>query len=126
MTKHTPGPWVVRGGFSIYAADGKTPVADTCLNNSVATNDEANARRIVSCVNAMEGINDDNTIFLTGNSVRRVIVAMEIKRQQIEAQRDELLDVLKEVLNCDKTRTSFGAVMRARAAIDKATNAGGV
>jgi hypothetical protein len=33
---------------------------------------------------------------------------------------DELLAALKEVLNCDKTRTSFGAVMRARAAIAKA------
>jgi hypothetical protein len=32
---------------------------------------------------------------------------------------DELLEALKEVLNCDKTRTSFGAVMRARAALSK-------
>lgn len=46
--KHTPGPWVVRGGFSIYASDRKTPVADACLNNSVAANDEANARLIAA------------------------------------------------------------------------------
>lgn len=35
----------------------------------------------------------------------------------------DLLEALKEVLDCDKTRTSFGAVMRARAAITKATGA---
>ena len=33
----------------------------------------------------------------------------------------ELVEALKEILGCDKTKTSFGAVMRARAAIAKAT-----
>lgn len=35
----------------------------------------------------------------------------------------ELLGALQEILDCDKTQTSFGAVMRARAAITKATGA---
>ncbi len=64
-TKHTPGPWIVRGGFSIYAADGKTPVADACLNESVATTDEANARLIaaapdlLSCLIEMVEVHDE-------------------------------------------------------------------
>ena len=52
---HTQGRLVSRG-FSIYAADGKTPVADTCLNGSVADNDEANARRLVAAWNACADI----------------------------------------------------------------------
>jgi hypothetical protein len=35
----------------------------------------------------------------------------------------DLLGALQELLGCDKTQTSFGAVMRARAAIAKATGA---
>jgi hypothetical protein len=58
MSKHTAGPWVVRGGYSIYANGGKTPVADACLDASVAANDEANAKHIVACVNACEGLPD--------------------------------------------------------------------
>ena len=45
--------------------------------------------------------------------------ADELRR--LHALNQELLEALKEVLNCDKTQTSFGAVMRARAAIAKAT-----
>jgi hypothetical protein len=56
MSEHTPGRLVVRGGYSIYTADDKTPVADTCLTNSVPDNDEANARRLVAAWNACEGI----------------------------------------------------------------------
>lgn len=54
--KHTQGRLVVRGGFSIYADEGKTPVADTCLTASVPDNDEANARRLVACWNACQGV----------------------------------------------------------------------
>lgn len=42
--------------------------------------------------------------------------------QQLMEDRRALLDALKEILDCDKTQTSFGAVMRARAVITKATN----
>lgn len=54
--QHTQGRLIVRGGYSIYAADGKTPVADACLINSVAVHDEANARRLVACWNACDGV----------------------------------------------------------------------
>ncbi len=59
MSAHTPGRLKVRGGFSIYADDGKTHVADTCLTNSVPDNDEANARRLVACWNACEGLSTE-------------------------------------------------------------------
>lgn len=45
--------------------------------------------------------------------------ADELRR--LHALNQELVEAIKEVLNCDKTQTSFGAVMLARAAIAKAT-----
>ena len=47
-TQHTPGPWIFdhRDGY-LRTADG---------NNIVQTYNEANAQRIVECVNACEGI----------------------------------------------------------------------
>ena len=53
-TDHTPGRLYVRGGFSLYAEDKKTPVADACLN--AATHDEGNARRLAACWNALENV----------------------------------------------------------------------
>lgn len=45
--------------------------------------------------------------------------AAELRRLHEENQR--LLGALQELLGCDKTRTSFGALMRARDALAKAT-----
>ena len=68
-TKHTSGPWQVayyaggdgNGGYasSHYTIQkGEKKIVKTI--NAVATEeDEANAARIVSCVNACEGINPD-------------------------------------------------------------------
>ena len=49
---------------------------------------QANARRIVACVNAMAGIHDDNILFASDGSVRSTLVAMK-------AQRDDLLAALE-------------------------------
>jgi hypothetical protein len=83
---HTPGRLTVRGGYSIYADDGKTPVADTCLTNSIPTNDEANARRLVAAWNACEGLHAES---LERNE--------PLGDQLVDAlnQRDELLAALK-------------------------------
>ena len=83
---HTPGRLTVRGGYSIYADDGKTPVADTCLTNSIPTNDEANARRLVAAWNACEGLHTES---LERNE--------PLGDQLVDAlnQRDELLAALK-------------------------------
>lgn len=84
--KHTQGRLVVRGGFSIYADEGKTPVADTCLTASVPDNDEANARRLVACWNACEGLHTE--------SLER---GAPLADQIVDAlnQRDELLEALR-------------------------------
>ena len=93
--QHTPGRLIVRNGYSLYAADGKTPVADTCLTNSVPDNDEANARRLVACWNACEGISTDALERL--GTLDRARVDLDVIRAQAIAQRDELLALLRIV-----------------------------
>ena len=100
MSAHIPGRLTVRGGYSIYADDGKTPVADTCLTNSVPDNDEANARRLVACWNACEGISTHalEVVVGMGASVGDKIAALETSERELMDQRDELLAALNGLL----------------------------
>lgn len=123
--QHTPGRLTVRGGYSIYADDGKTPVADTCLTNSVPDNDEANARRLVACWNACEGIDTET---LEKEPEMKKWVASYLERAR---QRNELLEALNGLLAYFESGNSVpvsqatikatsAEVLAARAAIAKA------
>lgn len=72
---HTPGKLIVRGGFSLYAEDRKTPVADACLNASIAAHDECNARRLAACWNALEGVPTEEieTVLIHGKALKDVV-----------------------------------------------------
>ena len=93
MSGHTPGRLTVRGGYSIYADDGKTPVADACLTNSIPANDEANARRLVACWNWCEGQDTDGLALSVefGRTAKHCIDEACAKELELIAQRDELL-----------------------------------
>lgn len=93
--QHTQGRLVVRGGYSIYAADGKTPVADACLDNSVAAHDEANARRLVACWNACDGISTEALEHL--GTLDRARVQQDVIRAEAISQRDELLAATNDI-----------------------------
>jgi hypothetical protein len=93
--QHTQGTWGLGDKHEVLAADSDQLNAGYFIATCDGPQKEANARRIVACVNAMEGIPDDNAIFLKGNSVRKVIVVAEIKRLELEKQRDDLLAALK-------------------------------
>lgn len=69
------------------------PIAkvSTGFNGQVGIEQEANARRIVACVNACEGIP-------TGVLEKQGMVPIEQVTHDIEQQRDKLLDTLKECL----------------------------
>jgi hypothetical protein len=63
--KHTPGPWVVYDGTGIDREKNGVTVLfyrdkddDVYTGLNMEENAEANAARIVACVNAMEGIDD--------------------------------------------------------------------
>ena len=98
--QHTPGRLTVRGGYSIYADDGKTPVADTCLSNSIPANDEANARRLVACWNACEGLTTEHleNIDMLGETLAGRFAAFHASERELMDTRDELLAALKDVL----------------------------
>lgn len=89
--QHTLGRLVVRGGYSIYTTDG-TPVADTCLTASVPQNDEANARRLVACWNACNGIPVE--VLEAVPSGPAGLLPMYARLQN---QRDELLAALEKI-----------------------------
>lgn len=96
--KHTPEPWRVElvnhalgdtgdyeGVVEIRAGDAKRPMIEIWSDSDEA---EANARRIVACVNALEGLND---YALSGGWSFRGI---EAYAKGLERQRDELLDIM--------------------------------
>ena len=103
MTDHTKEPWLCdkrtvyalnKNGFNTFSA----VVQDCHTSNSEL---EANARRIVACVNACECIETDEL------NAYRVVSSKE--HQEIERQRDELLSLLESFghkMGCGKN--AFG------------------
>ena len=99
--KHTPGPWVIGRPPS----NGEQTIGDkNGLMVAVATtgygvNSEANARRIVACVNACAGMTNeqlDNICMISGSILSRFGEQMHYLGQ-VEKQRDELMAALE---NC--------------------------
>lgn len=82
---------------AIYDADGVPVCIIDSMGEATRSAETEMARRIVACVNAFEGIDSDNAIFLPDNNVRKVLVATELKRVELERQRDELLAALEEL-----------------------------
>lgn len=102
MGKHTQEPWkLYRNDQSVGDANGFA-VCDVWPrgDDGMASEEgKANARRIVACVNACEGIPTEDL----EQSPRRMFhfladfASCEIeKRGEVEKQRDELLDVQKD------------------------------
>ena len=122
-TKHTPGPW--KASFTklseVQAENGALIARCNKLNS--LTNLQANARRIVACVNACEGISTEN---LEQN--RPVLWVVQQYNAAIK-QRDELLEALHQIAairkkakkeHCDNVFNAE-AEQIAKAAIAKAT-----
>ena len=98
MSKHTPEPWRV-GRHGTVVSD--TPVPGIGGSDAVEyygghligeSITEANARRIVACVNACAGMRNDE---LEGGLL---IGVMQSKIDRLECQRDELLEAAKAVV----------------------------
>lgn len=92
--KHTPEPWDWHNNdvYCEITSEHHGSIGDTCGSSCLGdiALGEANARRIVACVNAMAGIGDDNAIFAVGNSVRSVISNMAGKNADLERRLAEL------------------------------------
>ena len=120
---HTPEPWSAEFGeaVSIKAADGGRVAIATnlCLNSRRSANEvEANARRIVACVNACRHIASSLLERINRNSVQGIHPQPQKRISELEDQRDELLSALKEAVDCGMVPRSSaldgGAVKHAR------------
>jgi len=94
MSEHTQGKLICRG-YSIYTADWKTPVADTCLTASLPENDHANARRLVACWNACEGIADPETVVPRLFRLNDRVPDLEASNASLRSENAALLEALK-------------------------------
>jgi len=89
--KHTPEPWYVEDdGLAIYVSSDHADTGDICdLYHTDArtdihrkTNCEANAKRIVACVNALAGCSDE---LLKGPALKRSIENSREMLQELKA-----------------------------------------
>lgn len=79
MTKHTAEPWRVEAPYRIGHDAGLLPiVAGNCgvamVSDPLYHSKEANAARIVACVNAMAGIEDPaSTLEMAREAIRKIL-----------------------------------------------------
>jgi len=110
--KHTPEPWRLYGelvntttGVTIRQDDNfKKIICDLYaygFYNVTIEEQQANAERIVACVNACAGIENPKKL---KNSHREYLLTRSLLREA-EKQRDLLLEVLKEII--DHTTIDF-------------------
>ena len=104
--KHTPEPWrLYRNNQSVGDAVGNAvcDVWPRCDAQLASEEGKANARRIVSCVNACIGIGTEALekmpnpfgVLLSTKSFKDIIA----QRDELQAEVDELLDLLQSLEN---------------------------
>lgn len=90
--KHTPGPWrycpANNGHMIAGAKPGYLAEVRDCGSGDV----HANARRIVACVNACEGL--DTYLLENSGDIASAATAQAKYIQKIERQRDQLLEAI--------------------------------
>ena len=95
MSDHAPGPWAVNfTKFSEVRAENGAVIA-RCLKLTSLTNLEANARRIVACVNACEGV---STKHLENNlPIRELVTRYNEALREIEALKAERVGLVDDI-----------------------------
>lgn len=101
-TNHTKGPWEVEDREIFYSGNEFSRGARMIAECGMSTNpeiDQANAKRIVECVNACEGI--ENPI-----AIRELIDAVKAERDPLRAwQGTELAEARRRI---DKALAALG------------------
>ncbi|UNY40551.1 hypothetical protein KLER11_gp82 [Pararheinheimera phage vB_PsoM_KLER1-1] len=95
QTKHTPEPWTADGN---YIRSNEGDVIAACEGDITPfVIDEANARRIVACVNACDGISTDN--LEQNKPIKDGLHGLNERIRVAEMQRDQLLVALGQALS---------------------------
>lgn len=108
----------LNGSLTFFGENGNRAI----LSAARLINQEANARRIVACWNACEGLDTgmlENITTLGDTLASRFRMRDKVERD-LQAQRDDLLEFVKEWLGRQGTDENY-MVAKARAAIAKAT-----
>lgn len=122
---HTKEPW--KYGKELTARSGEWLISmdagdrgrgiPICETRPASGDEQANARRIVACVNACAGIPTEQLESGEARSVRDELADIAM----LEKQRDELLDALERMVRLleieDARLANFGEVEAARATI---------
>lgn len=96
--QHTPEPWAVGTGYEqndpgvFIFSEGKSRFGSVIVSSDVEPS-EANARRIVACVNACRGLSTDDL------EKSGLVSAVGYELQRLQVQRDELLSALKNLVS---------------------------
>lgn len=90
---HTPGPWSVAKGDGYFVVETRTAGIKFIAQGESEAGDLANARRIVACVNACEGLTTEALERL--GTLDRARVQLDVVRVEALRQRDELLEALQ-------------------------------
>lgn len=101
--EHTQGTWRVTGNGTIRYIDvsvgnGMAQEVATCMRTEYGDM-EANARRIVACVNACSGISTEN--LEQNNPIAEGLRNLNQLLRTAEAQRDALLVALESLVDMD-------------------------
>lgn len=123
--KHTPGRLhigkTVASQYTLYDEHGQR-VANSFESVMVSQRSdgecEANARRLVACWNACEGL-DTETLELMASGNAPSLREIFGEHGQLWGQRDELLAALRGLLDALPSATTHPAIKAARAAIAK-------
>lgn len=95
MSNHTPEPWS-KNAISPTVYDSEGIAILRCEGRTLIAENEANASRIVACVNACVGVSDDA---LDGGwkavEISAYAKSLEAQLAAVTAQRDELLAAVK-------------------------------
>ena len=132
-TEYTPGPWRVDDvgvGFEIAAGNEVVAQAQQVYGDHKHKIRRGNARRIVACVNACEGISTEQleSWLCMSRPIRKSLEELKAEADREGKQRDDLIAVLQRIADGQEmsgTYTFADVVLRyqeiARAAIAKAT-----
>lgn len=100
MSEHTKEPWHTRRlPHDVWAENGRH-ICDCqlLLVEDARQESEANARRIVACVNACQRLNTDLLERVTSNGGFGIHPRPQERIEELEQQRDELLTALSELV----------------------------
>lgn len=134
MSGHTQGPWEIRIERGIHCirpsnpdqpgyTGGYAPIAKVC-GDARLNNNEADARRIVACINACEGLSTEALESL--GTLDRASVSRDVEITMLRQQRDQLLEALQSLMSIDvhssiTPEEADTIEAKARTAIAKAT-----